>query len=287
MAITSYNLNLRVGSNKKTNVNDMKTFTGFIIGIISLLAISANGQVKKTAYKSSYYIEKVYSKTQDKLLEVETIYKPTQFVFSSEGIYFKKGGSPKWLYNIWTFQGSEKTPDDYAIDTYLDERQQQIVIYYKTSEIWYYYSPDPNTGKYHNLCVYKNCIEDKQLIPDAERSRGNSDNSSSKFRVDMNRVSIYDKATDTWSEWNEGYNTFIINANQNKDIIHIKASGEEVNYRRTSQTVTRDYTKDGEGYQTIYAIDDNGNKFMFQVFDDKKIGIKMIYGDVMIQFAKF
>ena len=102
----------------------------------------------------------------------------------------------------------------------------------------------------------------------------------------MNHVSVYDNETSKWSEWKEGYNTFIINANSNKDIIHIKASGKEVNYRRTSQSVERKYTKDGNGYQIINAIDDDGDRFQFQVFDDIKIGIKMIYGNVMIQFAK-
>lgn len=267
--------------------SNYKKITSLIVMLLILLTNNSFGQVKKTAYKSSYYIEQVYSKSNGKFLTVETIYKPTQFVFTSEGVYFKKGGSGKWLYNSWTFQGRQYTSEGYKMDTYLDEREQKIVIYYETSEVWYYYSPDPNTNKYHNLCVYKNCIEDEQLIAEAEKSRhSNSDNVSGKFRIDMNYVSIYDIQTETWSKWKEGYNTFIINANTNQDIIHIKASGEEVIYRRTSQTVTRDYTKDGKGYQTIYAFDDNGNKFKFQVFDDEKIGIKMIYGDVMIQFAK-
>ena len=39
-------------------------------------------------------------------------------------------------------------------------------------------------------------------------------------------------------------------------------------------------------YQIISAVDDDGDRFLFQVFDDIKIGIKMIYGDVMMQFAK-
>jgi hypothetical protein len=221
------------------------------------------------------------------LLELETIYKPSQFVFTDDGIYFRKGGSTKWLYNNWTFDNSKKTSSGYSMDTYFDERQQKIVINYETSEVWYYHGPDPNTGRYNNLTVYKNCIEDKQLIADAEGSREEGNEASGKFRVDMNYVSVYNNETEKWSEWKEGYNTFIINANSNKDIIHIKASGVEVNYRRTSQKVERKFTSDGKGYQIINAIDDDGDRFQFQVFDDIKIGIKMIYGNVMIQFAKF
>jgi hypothetical protein len=173
------------------------------------------------------------------------------------------------------------------MDTYFDEREQKIVINYETSEVWYYHGPDPNTGRYNNLTIYKDCYEDNQLIPDAERSREQSRESSGKFRVDMNYVSIFDAETEKWTDWKEGYNTFIINANSNKDIIHIKPSGVEVNYRRTSQIVDRKFTSEGKGYQIINAIDDDGDRFQFQIFDDIKIGIKMIYGNVMIQFAKF
>jgi hypothetical protein len=260
----------------------------FVFTFCLLLSFSyLHAQVKKTAYKSSYYVEKVWSKSQNQLLTLETIYRPSQFVFTAEGIYFRKGGSTKWLYNSWTFDKSERTSNGYSMDTYLDEREQKIVINYETSEVWYYHGPDPNTGRYNNLTVYKNCIEDKQLIADAERSRQENNETSGKFRVDMNYVAIYDNESEKWSDWKEGYNTFIINANSNKDIIHIKASGVEVNYRRTSQNVERKYTSEGKGYQIINAIDDDGDRFQFQVFDDIKIGIKMIYGNVMIQFAKF
>lgn len=257
-----------------------------LTSVLLVTTFLVEAQVKKTAYKSTYYIEKVWSKSQNHLVTLETIHKPSQLVFTQDGVYFKKGGSSKWLYNRWTFDKSEQTSKGYSLDTYFDERDQKIVINYETSEVWYYHGPDPSTDGYNNLTVYTNCIEDKQLIADAERSREASNESSDKFRVDMNYVSIYDNDKGKWSDWKEGDNTFIINANANKDIIHIKASGSEVNYRRTSQNVESKYTSDGKSYQIINAIDDNGNHFQFQLFDDLKLGIKMMYEDVIIQFAK-
>ena len=220
-------------------------------------------------------------------MELETIYKPSKFSFTSEGIYFRKGGSTKLLYNKWDFQNSKKLSSGNLIDIYVDERNQKIVIYYSSSEIWYYHGSDTNTEKFNNVTIYKKCTEDKSnnLLSRFDTDIDSDDDG--KFRVDTNQVSTYNHETEKWSEWKMGYNTFIINANSNKDIIHIRAAGDEVNYRRTSQKVEKEFTSQGKGYQTINAIDDQGDKFIFQIFDDIEIGIKMIYGNVSIQFAYF
>jgi hypothetical protein len=112
-----------------------------------------------------------------------------------------------------------------------------------------------------------------------------SNSSGEKFRIDYNMVSFYDVKTGTWSDFESGYNTFVININDNGDIMHIKANGEKAIYRKMSG-VEEDYTKDGKHYQIINALDDDGDIFKFQIFDDTSIGLKMIYGNVMIQFAK-
>jgi len=256
--------------------------------VIALLIFFTNknaiSQVKKTAYKSSSYKEMMWSYAKDEYITIETVYKPSQFVFTEKEIYFKKGDKD-WLYNSWTFDKSESVSDDYSIDTYYDDRGQKIVIYYKTSEIWYFHDKEENDNRYKYVTMYKNCKEDKELIGDAEKSRTNA-TTSEKFRLDFNMVSVYDADTKKWSEWKEGLNTFVINVNSNGDITHVTANGKEKLYRRTSKKVERDYTKDGSGYQIINAIDYDGNNFRFQVFDDEKIGIKMIYGNVMIQFSK-
>ena len=111
-----------------------------------------------------------------------------------------------------------------------------------------------------------------------------SNGQSNKFRVDYNLVSIYDSDTQTWSDFKSGYNTFVINCNSNGDIMHIKANGSKVIYRKLSGSESK-YTKTGDHYQIISALDDDGDKFRFQIFDEKSIGLKMIYKNIMIQFA--
>ncbi len=264
-------------------------FKLFLISAVSLVTATLNAQVKKTAYQSTNYSESVWSRSKDKYSEVEQVELKSQFLFTSEGIYFKKGGNPDWLYNTWTFEKTDKSDPNLTMDIYYDERGQKVVIYYEQSELWYYHDLDPDTRRYNKITMYHNCREDLDLISELEKRKNETEptSGSTKFRVDMNYVALYNSKTEKWSEWEKGYNTFVINANDNRDIVHIKANGEEVNYRRISQKVERNTTSDGKEYQIIYCLDDNGNKFQFQIFDDIKIGIKLIYGDVLIQFAKF
>lgn len=263
----------------------------FVVLFLVLISFVSNlsAQVKNSGYRSSYFMEKVWSKTKNEYLLIETIQKTSKFVFTQDGIYFKKGGGEKWLYNKWTFDKSEQSENSGStMDIYFDERGQKVVIYYKTSEVWYFHGYDPNTKRYNNLTLYMDCSEDSELLSEIGLSNNTTSKTktSGKFRVDMNYVAIYDNSKEEWSEWKKGYNTFVINSNENKDIIHIKPSGEEVNYRRISQSVERKATSDGKEYQIINCVDGNGDKFQFQVFDDYKIGIKMIYATGIIQFAQ-
>lgn len=107
----------------------------------------------------------------------------------------------------------------------------------------------------------------------------------SKFRRDYSVVSIYNFDTKKWSEWKDGDNTFVFNINDNGDIAHYKASGETVIYKNVSK-VEEGSTNSGENYQAIKVLDEDGTVFRLQLFDDKEIGLKMMYGNVMIQFAK-
>lgn len=106
-----------------------------------------------------------------------------------------------------------------------------------------------------------------------------------KFRVDYNFVALYDPDLGTWGEWQEGDNTFVINVNERGDIAHLKANGETVVYKRLSG-VEEGYTSENyHHYQIMSALDEDGNVFRFQLFDDPSIGLKMMWGTFMIQFA--
>ena len=107
-----------------------------------------------------------------------------------------------------------------------------------------------------------------------------------KFRVDYNYVAVYDKEANKWSDWKEGFNTFVVNINNNGNIMHVKANGEKVIYRKLSG-VEEGSTQEGKHYQIIRALDNDGDSFSFQIFDDVSVGLKMMYGNIMIQFAKF
>ena len=109
---------------------------------------------------------------------------------------------------------------------------------------------------------------------------------SKKFRVDYNYFSIYDPQTEKWEEWKRGDNTFVINVNENGDIAHIRTSGKMVIYKSLSG-VKEGYTTSGKNhYQIIEALDEDGDVFRFQIFDDTSIGLKFMWGSTMIQFAK-
>ncbi len=110
--------------------------------------------------------------------------------------------------------------------------------------------------------------------------------STTKFRIDYNYIAVYDPKTETWGEWKSGDNTFVININEKGDIAHLKANGETVIYKKLSG-VEEGYTKKGDKhYQIINALDEDGDVFRFQLFDDTSLGLKMMWGSFMIQFVK-
>lgn len=101
-------------------------------------------------------------------------------------------------------------------------------------------------------------------------------NEPNKFRVDYNYVAFYDSDKGKWSEWESGDNTFVININNRGDIAHLKPNGENVIYKRLSGVEEGYTTNSYHHYQIIRALDDDGDVFQFQLFDDKSIGLKMM-----------
>ena len=259
----------------------MKTFSKIIfILILQLYDYQLFAQINSGAYRGNLVEEQVYSRTQDAYISVDKIYMTTKIIFTKTHIYFKKGES-NWLINSWTFEGEKKFSNGKKYDAYHDERNQQIFINYEDSEILYYHNWDTHTNNYGNVSIYKGLKKDESILEEFETK----DAENNKFRIDYTDVAIYDPDTKKWREWEKGFNTFVININSNGDIMHIKPNGEKIIYRTLSGAET-DKTSSGEKYQIIKALDKDGNSFKFQLFDDESIGLKMIYGNVMIQFAK-
>ena len=107
-----------------------------------------------------------------------------------------------------------------------------------------------------------------------------------KFRNDYNHFSIFNVATDKWTDWEEGDNTFVFNSNDNGDIIHYRANGDIIVFKKISEAKVDYLEKSYSRYQIVQVLDEDGYKCQIQLFDDEKKGLKIIYSNVMIQFAR-
>lgn len=105
-----------------------------------------------------------------------------------------------------------------------------------------------------------------------------------RFRADYNYICFYDSDTKSRSDWTPAEHTLIFNYNANNDIVHYTAKGEMITYRNTGSKDEGD--TNGNHYQTLELIDEDGNFIRIQLFDDPTIGMKIIWEDQMIQFAK-
>jgi hypothetical protein len=105
-----------------------------------------------------------------------------------------------------------------------------------------------------------------------------------KFRADYNYVCFYDPDTKSWSDWEPAEHTLVFNYNQNNDIAHFTAKGKMLTYRNIGNK-DEGYS-DGEHYQIIDVIDEDGNFIRIQIFDNQSIGMKIMWGNHMIQFSK-
>ncbi len=105
-----------------------------------------------------------------------------------------------------------------------------------------------------------------------------------QFRMDYRYVSIYTEKTGKWSKWKEGSNTFVFNCNDRNDIMHLKAGGQNVIYKKIS-AIKEGKTDSGETYQTLDAIDEDGIRFSLYLYGDDEIGLKISYSNLSIQFA--
>lgn len=136
-----------------------------------------------------------------------------------------------------------------------------------------------------DITIYKGYMEGSVDFSAFDKTAQSPDTKNGQFRKDYNFVALFDMETEQWGDWKEGDNTFVINYNSNGDIAHYKPNGNVEVYKKIS-SVEEGYTTSGEHYQIITALDGNGNRFQFQFFDNTSIGLKLIYGNFMVQFSK-
>jgi hypothetical protein len=100
--------------------------------------------------------------------------------------------------------------------------------------------------------------------------------SSGRFRRDYNYIAVYDPQDKEWSDWQEGTNTVVFNVNDNGDIKIYYASGEYEVFRKISE-VYEDSADDGEEYQIVAILDEDGEEMALQLFNNGNM--KLIYPD--------
>ena len=131
-----------------------------LFSLIFLLLSNFNfAQVKNGYYTGNLVDEFVWSNTKAEYVHLESIPMYTEIFFSTSKIYFKKGKNAKWHQNKWEFDQTVTYDDGKTYDRYFDERNQMILIDYKSSQILYYYNWDIHTENYSNIAIYKNLVE--------------------------------------------------------------------------------------------------------------------------------
>jgi len=222
-------------------------------------------------------------------------------------VFYTLGDKTLHLANVWP---NSNTQSYGPISNITSEKIEESDEYYQT-DIFYFdwqytntYDDESGNAKVEALTIHKPegiffAIEiftdnlDKTIykgymegtLNNNSINENSSDtNATSRFRRDYTYVCLYDFELDSWTEWEKGSNTFVMNYNDNFDIAHYKANGDFVLYK-TISGVEEDTTESGEPYQTITALDEDGTRFRFQIFYNPKIGVKLIYKDVIIQFA--
>ena len=106
-----------------------------------------------------------------------------------------------------------------------------------------------------------------------------------QFRRDYDLITFYDPETKEWGDWQLATHTLVFNINDNMDIKHYTPKGEVIIYRNLGG-LEEGYTTSGEHYQMLHILDDEGDELTIQLFDNPDIGMKLIMGQYMIQFAK-
>ncbi|AFC26873.1 hypothetical protein [Saprospira grandis] len=100
-----------------------------------------------------------------------------------------------------------------------------------------------------------------------------------QFRIDCNYMNVYSPIEESWGGWEESSNTFILNHGPNNDIAQYKLDGSRRILRRISG-VEEGETEDGLKYQLMTVVDEEGSIIAFQIFNEKRFGVRLIWTDI-------
>ena len=98
-----------------------------------------------------------------------------------------------------------------------------------------------------------------------------------------NNVSVYNHEKKTWSQWKKQSNLFEIDLKKYGSFVMQSDENDDNTYTIISDIQSKETIKK-ELYKSFEAKDDLGNIFKVQLFDDVKLGLKLIAGGEIIQF---
>lgn len=96
-------------------------------------------------------------------------------------------------------------------------------------------------------------------------------------------TSLVSKKADVLQPWEKIDVTVVFNAEGSKDIIFYYSNGNTRKFHQITE-VRQGKTENGEGYQLVQCVDENGTKVAMQLFDDDTCLRILISKGYMIEF---
>jgi imidazole glycerol phosphate synthase subunit HisF len=96
-------------------------------------------------------------------------------------------------------------------------------------------------------------------------------------------TSVVSKKEDVLQPWKRIDVTVVFNSKGSKDIVFYYATGNTRTFYQITD-VTEGETEDGQGYQFVYCIDQDGDKVGFQLFNDDTCLRILIAKGYMVEF---
>lgn len=133
-------------------------------------------------------------------------------------------------------------------------------------------------------CNADNCFNFYGISLKNSNNSSTTSKKSDKFRIDYTLICFYDSQNQKWLDWSNSDNTFVMNINERGDVAHYKANGKTEIYKKVSGTFDGT-TNDGDQYQSIKVLDENGDTFILSLYDNPSLGLVIMSGKEKVQFA--
>lgn len=288
----------------------MKHQTRLLFLLLLVMALPAWGQVANISLLGQGVIEREYNEQAKDFLETGTFDIPTKVVLHGGYMAFKRGAND-WLVNKVTYEGKTQLGDN-IFDQYEDNYQQQILFSQSRETILFLIPSKEHKDQLFRVIAYTGLkrssyvreegmpyireyerMEAQGQMPEAsyasgtgETPREQEEQDDGRFRRDYQYIAYYNLETDTWSDWQQGSNTFLFNINDNGDFKLFTSEGKQILFRSTSE-ITEGKTDEGEPYQSMKALDAKGDEVTLILYSNPSIGLLLAWDEgVRVQFSE-